>query len=340
MTAHGTNESIAPETPGGAPGCFAHLAFAGLTDTGLRRANNEDAFAVFPGHGACFVADGMGGAADGEVASQAAVDALAEMFQTFPAEKPLSPEAKNAWVADAANKASSWIFERSKKNGKTGTGTTLAGVCFDPAEPGRAVALHAGDSRVYHVSGDKIRLVTRDHSFANEVGVEEESKLNPEFRNIILRALGLAPRVEMDATPFQFAAGDFILVCSDGLTRMVDDATIASLVKPGDTPEAAARALLAKALENGGRDNVTAVLVKAGALPAPRPAAELEANMPPPVAAPPRTAETPGTVETADTGARETPEAKKPARVFWIPLLAAALAVGGAVWFLFTRGAE
>jgi len=297
---------------------FKHLAFTSLTDIGLRRKNNEDAAALFPEHGAFFVADGMGGADDGEVASQAAVEALTEMFKIFPPEKPLTLAAKQAWVEHAANEASAWILNRSNTRGKAGTGTTLAGVIFDPENPGRAVALHAGDSRVYVAGGwvsdpsrqakedvvsdpsrqacdeskkqaprdgsethpPSIRLITRDHSFANEVGVAEETMLNPEFRNVILRALGLAPKVALDATPFEFATGDTVLVCSDGLTRMVTDSDIAEIIRSENSPEAAASALVARALENGGKDNVTVLLAKVGELPAPVPAAELEDALP------------------------------------------------------------
>ncbi|MCL1887443.1 MAG: protein phosphatase 2C domain-containing protein, partial [Kiritimatiellaeota bacterium] len=100
MTSSGTAEFFA-----GGSGAFAHLSFAALTDTGRRRANNEDAFAVLPAHGACFVADGMGGAADGEVASKAAVDALEEAFGAFPPGRPLAPAAKLAWGAGGGHRA-------------------------------------------------------------------------------------------------------------------------------------------------------------------------------------------------------------------------------------------
>lgn len=281
-TTHDGAEQAAatPDAPAD-PGVFAHLDVAALTDVGRKRKNNEDAFVVIHGHGVYCVADGMGGAEDGEVASNRTVEQLRETFAEFPEARPPSLEAKAAWTRHAVDAASSWICNRSAERGKSGTGTTFVCAVLDPANPGNALALHAGDSRLYVLAKGRLRQVTRDHSFANEAGVKDEKSLNPEFRNVILRAVGLTRRVELEATPFQLEAGGMLLVCSDGLTRMVNDDDIEKMMRDAKSADDAAKALVSEALRAGGKDNVTVVVARAAALPPPVPADALETRMPP-----------------------------------------------------------
>ena len=249
--------------------CYSYLACAAVTDQGRKRKNNEDAYGVYSQHGVFCVADGMGGAEDGEIASQAAVEAVATMLQQFRPEQPLALAAMQAWLARSMNEVSAWIYNRSEERGSRGTGTTFVGVCCDPEKPGSMLALHAGDSRAYRIRKREITQITGDHSAAALAGVRDERELNPMFRGMVMRAVGVQATVELERTPFDAAEGDFVLLCSDGLTRMVEDKAICDIVRKAKAVEAAAQALVEAANRNGGADNVTVVLIRVGALPAP-----------------------------------------------------------------------
>jgi protein phosphatase len=261
--------------------CYSHLTCFALTDVGNKRKNNEDAYQIFSDYGVFIVADGMGGAEDGEVASKAIVDALDNTLKAFDPGLPLSCEASQAWVCQAVNDASAWILKRSNERNRSGTGSTFVGVCFDPEHPNKAVALHAGDSRVYSIRGTTIQQITRDHSLANAVGIKDEKDLNPKFRGVILRAVGLALKTEVEATPFDVAEGDTVIVCSDGLSKMVDDPDVAKIVHTEPILKTAVQKLIEAALKNGGKDNVTVVAVRVGPLPDAIPRAELIKQFPP-----------------------------------------------------------
>jgi protein phosphatase len=261
--------------------CYSHLTSFALTDVGCKRKNNEDAYQVFPEYGIFIVADGMGGAEDGEVASKAIVDELTKTLKAFDPAKPLSCAASQAWICQAVNDASAWILNRSNERSKSGTGSTFVGVCFDPEHPNKAVALHAGDSRVYHFRNNTSKLVTRDQSLANAAGIKDEKDLNPKFRGVILRAVGLAAKTEVEATPFDVAEGDTVIVCSDGLSKMAEDSVIAKIVHQEPDVEATARKLVEAALKNGGKDNVTVVVIRVGTLPEPVPGDAVVNQFPP-----------------------------------------------------------
>ncbi|MDX9868721.1 MAG: protein phosphatase 2C domain-containing protein [Kiritimatiellia bacterium] len=247
---------------------FSHLSCAALTDQGRKRKNNEDAYAAFPESGVFCVADGMGGAEDGEVASQAVVEGLASRLGELAAQGcPIEGRSVQARIARTLNEVSSWIYARSEERGTRGTGTTFVGVCFDPAHPETATALHAGDSRLYLLRKRLFTQITRDHSAAALAGVKDEKDLNPMFRGIVMRAVGVNETVEVERTPFGIAEGDQILLCSDGLTRMVGDKEINKILRKAKTPEAAARELVDRANRNGGVDNVTVIVIRVGALP-------------------------------------------------------------------------
>jgi len=256
---------------------FPHIKYAGLSDVGRKRKNNEDSYGLFPEIGVFCVADGMGGGDDGEVASAATIRAI-EMFSKV---SPLPPKAgfsKDSMIAglrSAVNSASSWILKRAQEKGLKGCGSTFVGVLFDPCCPDTAVALHAGDSRLYRIRGRSIQQITKDHSAAELIGAKDESEINPMFRGMILRAVGIQKSVEVDVTPFQVKQGDRILICSDGLSKMVSDRQIASIVKGANTIETAVKELVAAANEAGGLDNITVVLVETGKPPSALPSVEL-----------------------------------------------------------------
>ena len=258
---------------------FAHLRHAALTDVGRKRKNNEDSFGEFPGIGVFCVADGMGGGDDGEVASAAVVRAV-EMFAernpppinaAYPSEDVVHA------VCTAVSGASKWIYDRATARELKGCGSTFVGVCFDAAKPSEAKAMHAGDSRLYRIRGKSIRQITKDHSAAEMIGAKNEDEVNPMFRGMILRAVGTQPSVELEVTPFDVKEQDCVLLCSDGLYRMVPEKKIVSIIRASGSPREAVDRLISAANEAGGIDNVTAVLVEVGRLPAPLPAVNVPA---------------------------------------------------------------
>lgn len=253
---------------------FDHIRFAGKSDIGCRRRNNEDSFGVFPSCGVFCVADGMGGGDDGEIASAATVNAVKEFCSShpLPSGRCWKTEEWLDGVCGSVSAASNWIFTRAKGKGLKGCGSTFVGVCLDPSRPDTAMALHAGDSRLYlwhrgMLGRGGLRQITRDHSAAEMIGVKDERAVNPALRGMIMRAVGVLPTVEIERTLFRLLSGDRILLCSDGLTKMLPDKRIAAILKRYDQPSAAVEALISEANAAGGVDNVTAVLVNVGSLP-------------------------------------------------------------------------
>lgn len=235
-----------------------------MTDTGLVRKENQDAYAVKTvcGHTICVVCDGMGGAAGGQLASRIAVDTFsAEM------EKRLTPEAKpdrlreiSVVAVALANRAVREAARSSEAYRNMGT-TLVSAVSFD----GGVVIANVGDSRAYHINKERIRQVTRDHSLVEhmlERGdiTAEEARRHPN-RNLITRALGPDVDTECDCYTCQLLPGEFLLLCSDGLVNTVTDQEIWNEVLNGDINTCMER-LLTIAKRRGASDNVTVVLAK------------------------------------------------------------------------------
>ena len=251
---------------------FPHIKAACATDKGRRRENNEDNSFCDARAGLFAVADGMGGGDDGEVASAAVVAALKESVarrknpgrnKEFPAGALLDG------VADALGEASAAIRARTEEKGLKSCGSTCVGFQLDATDPAHAVAFHAGDSRLYSIRGGRASRITRDHSPAALMGVDDENDLNPMFRGVVLRAVGIENSVEIERTPFEVAEGDILVLCSDGLYKMVPDYAIAQLASLARSPKDAARALVDAANAAGGVDNITALAVFVGRLPPP-----------------------------------------------------------------------
>ena len=251
---------------------FSYVSCAALTDVGRKRKNNEDNYGTFPDVGVFCVADGMGGARDGEVASRIVVEHLAGALRNWEKLSPPIPiEDRLALLDKCLDAASLWINQYAASHDASGCGTTFVGVVLDPGRPDHAVAVHAGDSRLYRIHRRKITQITRDHSVANMTGVKDEAELNPVFRNMILRAVGIKPTVELERTPFELASGDWVLICSDGLSKMLDDKSIAKIVTAAEGGKAAVHTLVAEANHFGGRDNITVILLHVGELPLAQP---------------------------------------------------------------------
>jgi protein phosphatase len=224
------------------------------TDTGLQRRANEDS--LLARSPLFVVADGMGGARAGEVASRIAV----ESFHAGLGD-PTHPEERLAAGAHAANAR---IHELSLSNAEhAGMGTTLTAVYVGPEEV--AIA-HVGDSRAYCLRDGELLRLTDDHSLVDELIREgrltpEEAEEHPQ-RSIITRALGPEESVEVDTRSFRARAGDVYLLCSDGLTSMVPEAHVAAILREHTILRDAGEALIAAANHAGGRDNITVILLR------------------------------------------------------------------------------
>ena len=225
---------------------------ASRTDTGRQRSANEDS--LFLRAPVFVVADGMGGAQAGEVASKVAAESFDRELPAAPPERILTE------TIEAANRR---IHERARTDPElTGMGTTTTAVIVDLE--GEAVAIgHVGDSRAYRLRGGKFERLTRDHSLVEEMRrkgqlTEAQAEDHPQ-RSIITRALGPEPEVEVDVQTVPAQPGDVFLICSDGLTTMLDDDHIARLLSRASSMDSAVRALVDEANRAGGRDNITVI---------------------------------------------------------------------------------
>jgi protein phosphatase len=222
------------------------------TDTGRQRNANEDS--LYVAAPLFVVADGMGGAQAGEVASKAAAESFAG---DLPA---TAPEQVLEETIEGANRT---IHELARKDpGLAGMGTTTTAAIVDLE--GEAVAIgHVGDSRAYRLRGGKLEQLTRDHSLVEEMRrkgqlTDAQAEDHPQ-RSIITRALGPEPEVQVDVQTVPAQHGDVFLICSDGLTTMLDDEEIARILARATSLEAAVKTLVDEANRAGGRDNITVV---------------------------------------------------------------------------------
>lgn len=232
------------------------LSWAGVTDQGRRRDTNQDAFlAEYP---LFIVADGMGGHAGGEIASRSTVSRL----QAVVASGGVTPAA----IEGALQQAVADIADHPDTTDE-GTGTTLTGVYLDVEDDdARWVALNIGDSRVYLLRDDRLVQVTTDHSVVQELIAA--GKLSPEeaeghpYSNVITRAVGASELTPPDYVSIDIRPGDRFVICSDGLTKELTDYGIQHFLRENSDPAACVDAMLSAALENGGRDNVTLIVLQ------------------------------------------------------------------------------
>lgn len=231
------------------------FTWAVRSDTGRVRDHNEDS--VLPESGTAgegeqvvvAVADGMGGHAGGEIASRTAIETIAAVG----GDPAIRIRAANLAVLDAA----------AQRPRLAGMGTTITMALFD----GDGVARfgHVGDSRAYLYRDEVLTQITDDHSFVGEMMAAgrmtpEQAEVHP-YRSVLTRAVGLEPDIEVDTMDIELEPGDRVILCSDGVTAMIDDAAIISAIAAADTPDDAAAALVAAANDAGGGDNITVVVV-------------------------------------------------------------------------------
>jgi protein phosphatase len=252
---------------------------AGLTDVGRKRKMNEDTFTAADNLGLYVVADGMGGHAAGEVASRLAVESILRHISGAETGNATAPSnavtrsldddrpAPARRVLSAIRMANQDIVRSVHEDQSTrGMGTT---VVLAYIQGRRAYIGSVGDSRAYLVRGGRIMQLTDDHTFVNEqvrAGTlsPAEARRHPA-RNILTRAVGSQDEVEADLVEQDLEAGDLLILCSDGLTTMVDDHDILDVVRrQGGDPDRGCQALINLANERGGDDNITAILIQAG----------------------------------------------------------------------------
>jgi serine/threonine protein phosphatase PrpC len=229
---------------------------AGRTDVGRQRSANEDSLVVSPPLFA--VADGMGGAKAGEVASAVAVEAVEGATESA---EP--PEAQLASIVRDANRRIYELAVADESRRGMGTTLTLAKVHGDEVS-----LAHVGDSRAYRLRGGELEQLTRDHSLVAEL--ERSGQITPEAaehhpqRSIITRALGPEPDVEVDTYTLAGRENDLFLICSDGLTSMISDDEVGSILRSAGSLDEAADELVRAANQSGGKDNITVILFRLG----------------------------------------------------------------------------
>jgi protein phosphatase len=248
------------------------IEIAALTDSGVKRTHNEDSIVIDPELGLAVVADGMGGYKGGEVASALAVNSiigeLKRLIDEYKASHPdgdigLGPESMA--VREVLKLANEIIHNTAQSQPQyQGMGTTVVLTLF---YGGYVTIAHIGDARLYRLRNDELERVTVDHTLLQELVARgfytREEAQESQNKNLVTRALGIDPEVEADIQEDIALPGDIYLLCSDGLNDMVDDRDIhLTLKRYNDNLERAAAELIKQANDNGGKDNVSVILVR------------------------------------------------------------------------------
>ncbi len=246
------------------------ITILGLTDTGLVRKKNEDAIGFDSALGLVVLADGMGGHRGGEIASRLTVDKIVDTVQqNLLAIEPGQTDPDSGFslesicIQEAVESANRLVFKTAEDNPELhGMGSTVVVLQF---YNNTLTLAHIGDSRCYRFRRDKLEQITKDHSLNQELidrgfYTPEEARKSMN-KNMITRALGIGPVVTADLQEDIVIKGDIYLLCSDGLTDLVEDEYISLTIKRfSDNPEEAAKQLITKANENGGKDNISVML--------------------------------------------------------------------------------
>lgn len=240
----------------------------GITDVGMKRQNNEDNYLINDDLRLFVVADGMGGHAGGEYASQIAVTTVEEVLLNIQDERaPEGPDDGEVITQEklryAIRLAGKRIYERAQENSDFhGMGTTALVLLI---RDGRSFVAHVGDSRCYHFQDGRVAQVTEDHSWVNEqikAGlISKENARTHKLRNIITRSLGYFDEVDIDTQVRPIREGDAFLLCSDGLSNLVEEQELGAIVH-GHAVQEAARRLVELANSRGGDDNITVVIAR------------------------------------------------------------------------------
>mgnify|MGYP001032184854 FL=1 len=242
------------------------------TDKGMERQLNEDSLATFELSrslqsvsqplGVFAVADGMGGHSAGEIASGTIVNIIARRMLTLDPLQPASTDERTTWLKQTVEAANKAVFDLRKSAG-TDMGSTLVIAIVDGLQ---ATLAHAGDSRIYRLNAEGIQQVTTDHSLVERLVAtgqitREEARHHPQ-RNVVYRTIGDKTNVEIETSTHTLTPGDYLLLCSDGLSGMVEDRYIHKIVLDAACPQEACDQLIAAANAAGGEDNISVVLVQ------------------------------------------------------------------------------
>lgn len=237
----------------------------GATDVGRQRSRNEDSYLVSPERLLYAVADGMGGHAAGDVASRTAIETLDRLVG--PVLDGLDVSGRTAQLVEATRAANAAILDDAEREPeRAGMGTTLSVLSMLPGRDTRLIA-HVGDSRVYLLRQDVLVQLTVDHTWVQrqvELGklTPRRARVHP-YASVLTHALGVPDEERIDTIMGEVQAGDLYLLCTDGLTTVLDDDAIGAILSRGGTLDRIAQGLIAEANEGGGPDNVTVVLVRA-----------------------------------------------------------------------------
>jgi len=248
------------------------IVSSGLSDVGRVRTNNEDSFRIVEALNLFILSDGMGGEAHGEVASAMAVDVINKYCEsekedsgaTVLDEVPANISSRTRRLKNAVAQANFQIFQSAQKNPEQrGMGATITALWLKDTLLSIA---HVGDSRAYLLRNGNLQQLTNDHSLVAEQVrrglITPQQAEESEMQSVLLRALGAHPEVEIDVDEVEIIPRDALLLCSDGLTRMVTEPEIAGALQAEIVPSAAAERLIALANENGGIDNITVIVVR------------------------------------------------------------------------------
>jgi serine/threonine protein phosphatase PrpC len=248
------------------------IVSSGLSDVGRVRTNNEDSFRIVEALNLFILSDGMGGEAHGEVASAMAVDVINKYCEaekedsgaTVLDEVPANVSSRTRRLKSAVAQANFQIFQAAQKNPEQrGMGATITALWLKDTLLSIA---HVGDSRAYLLRSGNLQQLTNDHSLVAEQVrrglITPQQAEESEMQSVLLRALGAHPEVEIDVDEVEIIPRDVLLLCSDGLTRMVTEPEIAGALQAETVPSAAAERLIALANDNGGIDNVTVIVVR------------------------------------------------------------------------------
>jgi len=248
---------------------MSSLVMTGRTDPGMVREHNEDCFVIVPESGVAVLADGMGGHLAGEVASAMAIDQVTQyLLHAF--SRGQGPTGNGAppvpeLLVDAIKAANTAIHQASmSRPEQAGMGTTIVAAVFNGDH---LTVAHVGDSRLYRYRDGRLEQITEDHSMVQELLrrglITPEEARTSVNKNLVTRALGVDPVVEVDVRETDLAKGDLYLLCSDGLNDVLTDEEIAAQIAghPNDL-DAAARSMIQQVNERGGPDNVSIVLIR------------------------------------------------------------------------------
>jgi protein phosphatase len=238
-----------------------HFSCAARTDVGVVRSGNEDNYLMLSDRGVFIVADGMGGHAAGEVASEMAVRIISREIGSL---RGVTDDQAGERIQRAIVSANEAIFERTlSEHDKRGMGTTTTVLAL---LPGRYLVGQVGDSRAYLLRNGSFLQLTKDHSYVQEqvdagLLTPEQARVHP-YSNVITRCVGAGSEVVPDLYFGTLNAGDVLLLASDGLTGMLEDEQLARILEAGEGPQSWVDRMIAEANRRGGLDNITAIIVK------------------------------------------------------------------------------